>query len=837
MCDVVAAVVNENNIYDTNPTSVTFTLQTPLESGCLAQPTLDRFNQYCLIPTTASFGSTCDPSNYSQSNFIFNQMQLGNIQTLAQLPLVWQSAPAVLESKLNWVSVPGGYSPLVRFETSDIPFAMSGAGQRIIALDNDNDTVYVNAQDGTFHPVTTLNQVNTTFKMLVDITRDGNLRVIGTQNEYFLWQSTTNEWSTGFVVNGILRNLMCWNDTDGNYWLAIASQPQLTHASIKVYKNTFTQDQPVLNILYTNLSTSEPFIGLGLTGDNGALLTFHATNTAARVNVWDLTTYNVLHDYQLTGFSAGSTSVPFPTIATRSSEGDTNYYFNVVFNRCGLGQFQVVQATGVCTLLNQEPDCLYISSSQNGQFQAFTIPDGGSSFFVHLINGSGTDNNITPDGMSASEPFTKNLEVDPSGTVVLLHTESTTFMCSTSETDGSNWSTVFDFYKAFAISDYGDLALSASDWNPGPGWFKGSVTRPPPPESTSLSGSNPTVFQILAWHQEYRVESEVFIGPTNGSILQAPTIRSTPTLWRANERLMIQNASETRIYNDGNIQVMSGTNVVWENNIHSNGSGAASTAYSVINKTRPMCPPSANYIAWWDTDGIFKVSYYPYNNAIFTLYGTQDTTGQRFNNSLNAQENFCFANLLIFPNNEFSLQFSDNRCACVGGQRLFDRVFTNTDLLPAFEQALLLQNLPCLMIDCTRARLNADPSNSALKANAICTVPITLCTNIIRASASSSVGNVLIDQSCGSSFTQCTQNGDCSVGEVCSGGRCLNLCVNDSMCNNNGRLDFSCNTGTGLCEPIGQGGLSTGAIIGIVVGVVVAIILIAVLSWYFTKKK
>src|SRR6202012_385496 len=143
----------------------------------------------------------------------------------------------------------------------------------------------------------------------------------------------------------------------------------------------------------------------------------------------------------------------------------------------------------------------------------------------------------------------------------------------------------------------------------------------------------------------------------------------------------------------------------------------------------------------------FVMYYYPFNNPLFTRYG--DVSNTVFSNSILAQSNFCFENLQTNPNNPNNISFSDPRCTCIGGQRLFDALFINVDLMTPSQRALLLDSLPCIMIDCSKSRINFDDTNTNKLLKDKCTVPIVICSTSIRAEDGASIGNMGVIQDCG----------------------------------------------------------------------------------------
>jgi hypothetical protein len=310
------------------------------------------------------------------------------------------------------------------------------------------------------------------------------------------------------------------------------------------------------------------------------------------------------------------------------------------------------------------------------------------------------------------------------------------------------------------------------------------------------------------------------------------TIRAA-TLTRSNDFLILTHASKIRIYDDSNIQALDALgNVTWQNNMHDGVS--EKNSFTEIGTVRPGISANGTYMTIFDhTAKLFYVYYYLFNNSLFRDYGkTSDTI---FNNSLASQTNYCFTNLQTEPNNPNNIKFSDLNCSCIGGERLFNAVFIDPSIMPAAQRALLLANLPCILLDCSIAVIGNPPTNVARLLEDKCKLPITICSTTIRIEDQGSVGGVGIVQNCGAQPTSpCQTSIECPVGTVCKNSQCIAACASNADCTKFGLPGYECVNGACFNpNPSSGSALSAGAIAGIVIGSVVFVTLIAVLGWYF----
>lgn len=859
MCDNVSSSLIAQNAFGCADPNVI--LHTSLVNECNSLGPLDQFNQYCLIPSALPIYPVCDSSLRTEATFIFNEMQKGEFKTLQQLPIVWQSAPAVVDEKSLWVAVPPNSNEYLQYggqlHFMDVHPSLNGA-QFIIAIQVTTGFAFELEADGLWYRVPITPPTENQFFYSCDISQDGALRVFASENNYFIWRAAHPEWTlAGPVANSVaILNVKAWDDDQQNEWLAILSRTA-SAVNITVFKNSY--DTPFIE-------QALPSAGTGWTGgtlmlsDDGKSL-FCALNTAfplgstGAIYVTYIGLYATAASFFKSVIRAANTfssSISFfttPSSVIHGSPG-VDSTFDLLYLVPNRGAFfcSVPAGAGAMTITVYN-SAIYegrITSNEGNTIQTYIVTGGtGSSLRLRNWN-TGDTYDVTPLSIfpgGLSNDGTTSFVVAGNGSLVLSY-EDRLWMNYDTITGDQLWNTgaMWRMYPSMHVSDLGRPNLQDdAQYNPGPNWYMGlyNNTSIPAPTPTVINGS------YYSFHNRYNVRTTVTEGNPSTRPLRTPVIpeSSPPSLYRSNEVYLIQqsNIYETRLFSNGNVKIYDKTvtpNVLaWENNMK-DGFNAEET-YTVVNTTRPTVSPTGVYITYWAEDGTFVECYYPYNNLRFRDYSA--TNDSIFSNAIEAQSAYCYANLQIDPNNELNFRFSDNRCACIGGLTLFERVFINTDLLPDAEKALLLDNLPCMMIDCTQSRINFDPTNIARLMADKCKLPITICSNIIRAEDAAAVGNIEINQNCGSETAACDSNDDCPFGELCLSGKCWMTCHDKSDCKANGSTVFDCLNET--CVPLGQNSpyettvLSLGAIIGIVVGVVVVVVIIAVLLWYFLVKK
>ncbi len=840
-CDAIGLDLTLSNTFGVdNPR---LTLLTPLISECQALDPLARFNQYCLLPTAEGYGSSCDVTQRPESDFIFLQMQSGAIDTLEELPLLWSSAPAVVASEDEWVS--GIIADSLDFMTTTGARALkvSNGATDLIAWSSEDDHGYMAAEDGLWYPVPLPETV-----LFYDMTSFGELRVMGDSTSYFWWYQ--GAWSQGPEIQGTtIMAIRLWSAASFTTNLMAIVSRDSSNMYIDVYQSTSgTFTNPTLR-LSTTLSppltvTSYEYAAIALDNASDHLNFFIFAISLDGLQVWmthtnytgPISSWEKTIDLDMLVATTVDVIVSVSMRGTIETGADPYEMFMFIPTK-GMIDYTIPKNEVDPPVFNRHETSVRwgISTSLNNQFQCYIRRQDVPLLFV--VN-NGVESEIRPANPSflGDPDRVWSFGVDPGGTILCLSYDDNIYTNLPTATDGTAWSTAnsFTIFNPTKVSDIGTPLLNTAQYNPGPQWFMGVFENV---ASIPNWGETVTSATYESFHHRYRVVSTVETGIMSGLPASTPNVTSAQ-LQRSNEVAMIQNLShETRIYNDGNVRVLDSDlkTVIWENNMH-DGIGTI-TNYNVVNRTRPTASPNGLYMAYWGSDGTFRVCLYAWNSFQFRDYGiTSDTI---FANSLLSQSNFCYANLQIEPDNPLNIKFSDDRCTCIGGQVLFERVFTNTDLLPPAQKSLLLGTYACMMVDCTKTRITFEPSNTFRKMDGQCVFPITICSNIIRASGSAAIGTVNINQNCGGTGITCSSNSDCAIGMACSGGQCYQTCNEASDCKTVSGVVFDCVAG--LCSMPSAGGssagLSAGAIAGIAVAAVIVVAGIAVLLWYFLSYR
>lgn len=834
MCDTIAANLAATNVYGVNDVM----LLTGLQTECESQTTLEAFNNYCLFPTILEYGNICRVDDKTDPDFLFTQMQSGNIDELTELPQLFLSAPAVVDATDDWVGGITADTFDFMAPQSTMVVKPSGGATNLMGWKKDENQIYMAGQDGVWYKVVTTSPP----QLFTDITTDGTLRVMATQNVYYWWQA--GKWTKGINLPGAtILAIRVWQ-SGGTYFMAIISRDGISDTFVTTFQNNFVTPLISESLQTTTNNWSNAMISpqsgsdlakffISLISVSNAEIYFTWTTVAAPLQI---------------AYAQGVSSVPlfFVTqageiVASGSTRGeigvDANFRMRMYVPHYGYYDYTMPADSKVAPTQNDYDNDVQwgISGSIGNQFQTRVIRGDNPS--LRVINNN-VESDVSNLSLFANPNLVWSFYVDPAASILVLCYGDTIYTNVPTATDGTGWTTdnSFNIWKNVSVSDIGTNTLSTPQYNPGPQWFMGTYTNTiEPAYNVTLTSST-----YYSFHQRYRILATVSAGLDSKLPEFTPIIRTPPTLQRSNERNMIQNTSnEARLYNDGNVKIIVGAdekNVVWENTMHDKIS--ADDVFQVIDRTRPTVSQNGNYLTFWASDNTFQEVYYPYNNLRFREFGALSDT--IFANSIAAQQEFCYKNLQMNPDNPLEVKFADGRCTCIGGEILFNRVFANVELLPAAQRSLLLQNFPCMMIDCTKTRTNFEPTNTFKLLAQKCLLPITICSNIISTEGNAAIGSININQECGGTDVTCSLDSDCSFGEKCSRGNCYQTCLVAGDCKTVGSGTFDCIDG--LCQPQGSGttsytGLSVGAIAGIVVAVVVVIVITAVLLWYFLVKK
>ncbi len=841
MCDTVAARLTTQDVFGV--TTSRFTLTTALSTGCTALSAVNRFTQYCLVPTDLAFGSVCDTNGAvsDQPTFIFQEMTSGELKTLDELPVLWSSAPVAVGNNNDYISIPSASdTPLVGPNVAGMAIVGSSEYKVIMAIERTTGQGYVSEKDGLYHIIT----AGTIPHCQVALSSDANLRVVSTRTDYFIWTNDEQKWVQGAdIISGQIEILQvkAWLDASDDMLLAILARGASV-TKLTIYKNTFT-GTPFHSVdIFSSFASSSAAMALTDNGNNlFCILASYTTNStdlfAKTINLTTLVAPVALGTLTIAGvFPIASNT--FGSTFVYGDVTDTNLLVVFSSQNARLFDLQYPNSGATPTLLTNYSNSLnwQVSTSDDNGHQAFTS-DSGAGASLHMRIG-GTDFTNTPSG-SLNQTFVGSYSVEPDGIYQLLDYTGK-IRSATAATTGSGMfgdSSASTLWMYVNCIDTGKAGLDVSQYNPGPLWFMGTLQVTDP---LIVSGITTSV-KFDSLHNRYRYVATAHTGGPNGMLATKIIWPVAPgggvDLYRTNEVKFINTSGyQTRLFDDGNIRVVDSSNVmIWENFMHDGFN--STTNYVVVSLTTTTTSKNGFYITYWPSNGTFVECYYPYNAKSFRDYGiTNDTV---FANSILAQTDFCWDNLQDDPTNNFNVGFTDDRCTCIGQDRLFPRVFTNTELLDAATRALLLQNLPCMMIDCTATRILPEPTNTFRLLEDKCKVNLVICTNILRAENSASIGNVSINQTCGGQIpNSCGVDADCAVGSVCRGGMCLVSCALASDCKSiPGSTVYDCvNSVCVAASDAAPSGLSIGAIAGIAVAAVVVVVLISVLTWYFVTK-
>jgi hypothetical protein len=765
-------------------------------------------------------------------------MAIGNVTEATQLPLLWQSAPAV-STDTNSTYVDTGVDGISLLVKQRMPYfvvaqqspyiilALNTRGLVPHGISASGSSVFVGLGDGLMRNagLPTAAIFNDAPPYLA-LSANANVRAV---NE-FVWTTFNPNWVApnfngptdvqGVKIVTILkvRYVIYYVKTNGRPRLVIYSTANPISAPLVLFFDSYYGDSGPGHSYFMCVSTDQNTIFFNHSQNGHLVLHALQINPLLDLGFVFLNDVNwsqieVVADpplkQQLTAVCSGNyNSAPTFYIAGNAAQNLATCTVNFT-----------TATAGPLTITN---GVAFVDGDMTGTLASYSTTS--ATLFVKPPNSINFTQVTTPFPIQATTQRCGFIVASPNVILTCETVASANTLWRNSVGTSPWYSTVQLYNNVFNMSDFGAPSLN-STWNPQPTWYLGSTPVPIQPL--------PVVpYSASSVHLKYRltVTQTSSMDPDFGSV-SFPTIRAA-TLTRSNDFLILTHASKIRLFDDSNIQALDALgNVTWQNNMHDNVS--SSSTFTEIGTTRPGVSSNGTYMTVFDhTAHLFYIYYYPFNNILFRTYG--QTSDQIFNSSLISQSNYCFDNLETNPNDPHNAKFSDLNCSCIGGQRLFDAIFVDPSLMPAAQRALLLANLPCILLDCSLAVSTNPPSNVGRFMEGRCKVPITICSTTIRVENEASIGSAGIVQNCGAQPTPpCQTSIECPVGTVCKNSQCIAACATNEDCTKFGLVGYECQHGACFNPNPNAGSLSPGAIAGIVVGSVVAATLIAVLGWYF----
>ncbi len=863
MCENLAAELIDSNVYGCG---LNITLNTPLEQFCddLKDPLL-QFNEFCLFPSTDNLDPICDEDAYVQDAFIFNQLQSGDITTLEDLPILWETPLALVGKTDEWVEVQT--ATIVEGLTMQrLPYyVISDNGIMLGTTTFPYTTALVSTFvmsdpiTSLFYPIHLPSDAATVLgtNPLIAISNDGNIRAIGP----YVW-TTLNPVFTLIPeaqhlvqINGLkatVYNTISYLMYFGSTTASNSPVVLLTFSSANPITTPLTLSSNLINTSVVSngqrgfLTLNPPLAMFSIAAAGGGLLTALVMRnfvTNANVSVLSLTSFqmSIIDDRNAFGptthygfNTAASFGFTFPfTVGMHlwvTNQLLTNG--NILHLEWSSAGAPVVNAAPVNT---QDASALFLDASADGNI--ITYQSSIDPPILRKVTSGSVVTTITPQFANRTFDVYSRFTIFKQATDLYSIWTQDKFTTPINEgfiavaSNSAIWSNPFNFYtNVITMNDLGSATMDPA-LNPGQIWQFGRVKKIIPEDGK-------TNFAVSR-HNRYRfVIQTVATTFTDTNFNGIPHIASS-MLQRHNDVLILQNAAEIKLFQNGNIEALNGAKeIIWQTNMDdANGSNQN---FILMSKTQPTVSINGNYLTFWPEDGTFRQCYYPFNSE--RLRDWCLTSDTRFNNSINQQQDFCFDNLQE-AETDTNIKFFDLFCSCIGGERLFNNLFINVEDLPVAEKALLLDNLPCLMVDCSKARVNTPPTNVFRLLLNKCQVPIIICSITIRAEDRSNIGGIGVIQDCGSNdfpLPDCLENEDCPLGSICIENRCELSCSTSADCTRFGQDGFECVDGGCIAPPdngVGGSGLSIGAIAGIAVAIIVVIVLVSVLLWYFLVKK
>lgn len=327
------------------------------------------------------------------------------------------------------------------------------------------------------------------------------------------------------------------------------------------------------------------------------------------------------------------------------------------------------------------------------------------------------------------------------------------------------------------------------------------------------------------------------------------------TLQRANFDL-IARGNYVRLFDNSQTQIVSvvddvsllarNTNNAWGEDATLDAAHFSSNLY--VDEMTRMISPNGLYIFYTPPSefGVGpRVVMNVFNSAAFVLFCENGPTSaiakQRLGKAIEQQSLFCWQHL--YTND----QFLDERCACIAGKRLLDKLYPSLaedDQPWNSSRARINQNFPCLSRTCQRAIAQPETTNVYNVTQQKCQdADLTICISNVEllndtSNVSIGLGNS-VQQCNGSIGLQCSQDENCPLGSVCVNGRCAINCKNDNEC----ALGSTCINGTCLFATAANSATESSAkakrVAQITLGVlaVVALVLLILLIVIVSKHK
>jgi len=318
------------------------------------------------------------------------------------------------------------------------------------------------------------------------------------------------------------------------------------------------------------------------------------------------------------------------------------------------------------------------------------------------------------------------------------------------------------------VSDYGLMDLVPQ---PDMTWFFGYTIVQEP----ILPGSN-----ITSPHQFFRL----LVAPSPILVPGEAYATITAKLQQANfAALSFTGGTQLQFANDGNLKIKNpvSTNVVWDNRItdafNSDDTIVTFTGSQLLSG-RPFGTLNGLYLCYSDEKNV-NIVYNVFNNGAFAAYC--QLVGERPGLALSRQGDFCWENLF----HASTRTFADTRCTCLTGSKGIDLLFPGgeAESFNDITRARLEHNLPCMLNECQGIVNIPEETNVYLEVVKDCgQKSLTVCSSLIVGDGVLTIQRGQIVQNCASNILNCSDDVKCPIGTVCVGGRCVPTCTQNSQC-------------------------------------------------------
>lgn len=828
----------------------------------LAQPNLfttcqdlrDPFQTFCLIPkgTPDELGSNmCALSTQTNHvNSLFERMVSGDFRKLDDMPSIYESStlpvspnsapwlPVVPEIECTLGLFPNPVSMAVGNDCVCLHIAKDGA----LFENNSDGFLRQSLQNDGETPVT---GQNTEFQNVM-VSSTGRVRICLFSNAVYLFLN--NAWILLPNTDPTLRyqNTLLWEQDTFIYVGIFYTNTSNWHLDIYQFTDTTSNSMP-----------EEPFATVGQSGNTYRLgfVTLNGDNSLIVMTTFLSTNLNVMHvHYVFTNnfanpqydqwlpatflfgpiFEATPGGMYTAAYCDFSSPAESILLLSFLFVFHGFPFTLFVQSFvpgGILTVLQPGPHPVRLGESLNHNWRLYLRESqlrtniAGNVLVVAEQPFSLNDDEKTDGYVFAIAPNGADVWIFRHGQLYRLHNNIV------DRTYGNAWTFDFNLYNSryAIISDFGAPQLDPRVYVPGATWYLGTSVQA---IEYPLQERFPAEIFRSA-HQTFRY-AQLFAQRDFEPLITFPY--AVCQMQRANEYGLASTLGAVRLFNDSQVTMGEG---LWQTNTHDRASyldpdnpSLTSRLLDLRESPYAVSSPNGLYIFYVTPEYRMRLVYNMFNNNRFYDWCLQDE--QRLARALDIQSNFCWNSLRIPGTGPSDIFFTDNRCTCIGGERLFRIMAPEAENVQKGMYAPLQNNMPCYLAPCNLGAsdlFHDTPTNVQRFTEERC---LGRKLQVCQANTVFGVDVKLINvqvvrlQNCLINGVKCDENAPCGPGMACFNGKCTAACNNVSQCQQayGSSVNYRCEEGACVLTAQPQTQTSPWMIAGIILGLVLVMLIL-----------